>query len=154
MGVKIRDPILSDHHERHSRFLRSGTGKDQFSSENHTLFPKTWALCWKDIRTKNPALSVGRVCISWPFAKGPKGTGFTEPIKCTFFSRNVMTAGFQILWLLCLVQEVSINYFSSCLDFTKKAIISIGCSLINWGMFSCCVFPGVWCNFLCHQYIH
>lgn len=35
------------------RYLRSCTGKDQVSSENHALFPQTWALCWKDIRAEN-----------------------------------------------------------------------------------------------------
>ena len=50
--VKKRDPIFWDHQVKTFRFLRSCTEKDQVKFRKK-LFSKTWALCWKDIRTKN-----------------------------------------------------------------------------------------------------
>lgn len=100
IGLKIRDPVLSDHQVRLTflRFTHSSAQKA------HTLSPKTWALCCKDIRTENlPYLWVrsafpGLLLRSRIHLNEFKLDTIHKANKIApSFSRNVRTAGFQIL---------------------------------------------------------
>lgn len=108
--VKIRNLIFSDHQLRHSD-LSGHTQEKTKSGQKKKIVSQDLGSILKGHKKRKPALSLGQICLSWPFSEGLKAHIFTEPVICTFFLRNVRTAGFQILQLLCPFQEVSINYF-------------------------------------------
>ena len=93
--AKVRDSIFSDHQVRHPDFL--GHTQEMTKSNSEKCVCQDLGSVLKGCKNRKPALSLGQVCLSWPFAEGLKAHVSTEPIKCTSFLRNVRTAGFQIL---------------------------------------------------------